>query len=328
MFIYKMKFPLVLSFLLSLIIFTSCGEDVETPVTPPPLKSIVQTALGTPELSTLVAAVKKAGLIEVISAPGAKTVFAPNNEAFSKLLKDLEVTSLEQVDEATLKSILLHHVIIGTTIKKADLSDTYVNTASTVNFGGKEEPLSLRVATADGVKFNGTAKPVATDISATDGIIHVIDKVMLPPTVVDLAAGNDNFSSLVAALKDKRHTTKFLEILNGDGPFTVFAPTNEAFKAFLDGKELKDIPVETLAKVLKYHVIKGSNIQADQLKAGAVATLLDGQNITIDLTDGAKIKTSSQQTVNIVATDVQGKNGVVHVINKVLMPTTEAKARQ
>ena len=152
--------------------------------------------------------------------------------------------------------------------------------------------------------------------------MHVIDKVMLPPNVVALALNNEVFTSLVAALTDIRHTTDFIATLSGNGPFTIFAPTNDAFQALLDSNSdwnsLADVPITTLEAVLLYHVVNGANVQSDQLTNGDVDTL--GGTITIDLTSGAQIKTTSEQTVNIILVDVQGSNGVVHAIDTVLIP--------
>ena len=149
---------------------------------------------------------------------------------------------------------------------------------------------------------------------------------MLPPNVVTLALNNDGFTSLVAALTDSRHTTDFVSILSGDGPFTVFAPTNDAFQDLLDSDQnwnsLADVPIATLDAVLKYHVVNGANVQGNQLSNGDVFVL--GGSITIDLSTGVQIKTTSNQTVNIIVSsatnDVQGTNGVVHAIDTVLLP--------
>ena len=147
---------------------------------------------------------------------------------------------------------------------------------------------------------------------------------MLPPSIVTLALNNSGLTSLVAALTDTRHTTDFVSVLNGDGPFTVFAPTNAAFQALLDSNDdwngLGDVPIATLDAVLKYHVVNGANVQAIQLSDNQEITMLSGGMLTVDLTDGAKLETSSNQSVVISLTDVQGTNGVIHVVDNVLLP--------
>jgi transforming growth factor-beta-induced protein len=252
-----------------------------------------------------------------LSGDGSFTVFAPTNEAFQALLdSNADWNSVEDIPVETLQAVLLFHVL-SAEVRSTDLSDTYVNTLST---GPNDESLSLQVEVTGDIEFNGDAKPVVVDVEASNGVVHVIDKVMLPPNVVTLALNNAGFTSLVAALTDSRHTTDFVEVLTGDGPFTVFAPTNDAFQALLDSNadwnSLEDIDISVLEAVLLYHVV-GANVQSDELSNGDVPTL--GGTITIDLTNGAQIKTSTQ-TVNIILTDVQGWNGVVHAIDTVLLP--------
>ncbi|MFY7671750.1 fasciclin domain-containing protein [Tenacibaculum sp. MEBiC06402] len=288
-------------------------------------KDITDLAIATPDLSILVQALQKANLVAALQADGPFTVFAPTNAAFQALLdSNASWNSLDDIPVDVLTNVLLFHVVSGN-IKSTDLSDTYVNTLAT---GPNSEALSLQVEVTGGIEFNGDSKPVSglIDIEASNGVVHVIDKVMMPANVVTLALNNAGFTSLVAALTDSRHTTDFVSILSGDGPFTIFAPTNAAFQALLDSNaswnSLADIPIATLDAVLKYHVINGANVQADQLTNGDVTTL--GGTITIDLTSGAQIQTSSMQTVNILVgaatNDVQGTNGVIHAVDTVLLP--------
>lgn len=288
-------------------------------------KDITDLAIATPDLSILVQALQRANLVGALQADGPYTVFAPTNTAFQALLdSNADWNSLDDIPVDVLTNVLLFHVINGN-VTSDMLSDTYVNTLAT---GPNSEPLSLQIEVTGGIEFNGDANPVSgsINIAASNGTIHVIDKVMLPPNVVTLALNNAGFTSLVAALTDSRHTTDFVSILSGDGPFTIFAPTNAAFQALLDSNDswnsLADIPIATLDAVLKYHVVNGANVQADQLTNGDVTTL--GGTITIDLTSGAQIQTSSMQTVNILVgaatNDVQGTNGVIHAVDTVLLP--------
>ncbi|HRZ77505.1 MAG TPA: fasciclin domain-containing protein, partial [Bacteroidales bacterium] len=217
--------------LISMFVLASCDKDENDPMDPmPKQKNIVETAMANDNLSILVAAIQQAGLVDALSADGPFTVFAPTNDAFMALLNANPAwTSLEDIDEATLRAVLLYHVTSGE-VMAADLSDTYVSTLSpAIN----DEPLSLQVSTTGGVMFNGSSKPVTTDIMASNGLIHVIDKVMLPQNVVGLALNNPVFSSLVAALTRSDLTTDYVGILSGAGPFTVFAPTNDAFAELL-----------------------------------------------------------------------------------------------
>ena len=293
---------------------SSCSDDdsiIET-------NTIVDVAVNN-NLSSLVAAVTKADLADTLSGSGPFTVFAPTNAAFQALLdSNANWSSIDDIPVETLRSVLLFHVL-NSTVASGDLSDTYVSSLST---GPNDESISLQVEVTGGVEFNGDANPVVVDVNASNGIVHVIDKVMLPPNVVTLALNNAGFTSLVAALTDSRHTTDFVAVLSGAGPFTVFAPTNAAFQALLDSNtewnSVADIPVATLEVVLLYHVVNEANVQSGQLSNGDVTTL--GGTITIDLTTGAQIVTSSDQTVNIIITDVQGTNGVIHAVDSVLLP--------
>lgn len=300
--------------------FMSCNDDEEPDPGPEP-QSIVDIASGNADLSILVDALSSANLVSTLEGDGPFTVFAPTNAAFQDLLdSNADWNALSDIPNDVLTSVLLFHVL-GAEVNAADLSDSYVTTAST---GPNDEQLTLQIDVTDGVKFNGDSNPITTDISASNGVVHTIDKVMLPPSVVNLALNNPSFSILVAALTDSRHTTDFVSVLSGEGPFTVFAPTDAAFVALLesnaDWNGLADIPIETLDAVLKYHVVNGANVQSDELSDDQSVGMLSGGNTTIDLSDGAKIETSSGQSINIILTDVQGTNGVIHAVDTVLLP--------
>jgi transforming growth factor-beta-induced protein len=316
MFTKNFKTVLTLSLLLCFSFFTSCSDDDVIEEKP---KDIVELASVTPTLSTLVAAVLKAGLVDALKGDGPLTVFAPTNDAFQALLdSNSSWNSLDDIPAETLKNVLLFHVLTSK-VKSNNLSDTYVNTLAV---GPNDENLSLQVETTGGVEFNGDSKPVTVDVEATNGIVHIIDKVMLPPNVVTLALNNAGFSNLVAALTDTRHTTDFVSVLTGAGPFTVFAPTNKAFEELLDSNaswnSIGDIPIATLDAVLKYHVVNGANVQSNELTNNQEITMLSGDKVTVDLSSGAKLETTSNQSVVISSTDVQGANGVIHVVDSVL----------
>jgi uncharacterized surface protein with fasciclin (FAS1) repeats len=297
----------------------SCSNNDEPTIE---TNTIVDVAVNN-NLTSLVAAATRADLASILSSSGSYTIFAPTNDAFQALLDSNPAwNTINDIPVATLRAVLLFHVL-ETEVKSTDLSDTYVNTLSV---GPNEEQLSLQIEVTSGVTFNGNATPITVDVQASNGIVHVINKVMLPPNVVTLALNNDGFTSLVSALTDTRHSTDFVSILNADGPFTVFAPTNAAFQALLDSNSawntLADVPIATLDAVLKYHVVNGLNVQSDQLTNGVISVI--GGSITVDLSNGAQIKTTSNQTVNILVgaatNDVQGTNGIIHAIDTVLLP--------
>lgn len=298
---------------LALATFSSCGDDE------PMELSIVETAQFDEELSSLVAALTQANLVTTLSGDGPFTVFAPTNAAFQALLdSDPAWDELSDIPNDVLTSVLTFHVVSGRVLAE-DLVDGYEPTLSA---GPNGEGVSLKVDVTGGVKFNNTATPTATDIITTNGVVHKIDQVMMPPNVVGLALANPIFSSLVAALTDTRHTTDFVGTLSGDGPFTVFAPTNAAFQALLDSNSdwnsLADIDIDVLANVLSYHVVAGVNAQSDELMDGQSIDAFSGGTLTINLDGGVKVETTGGQSVLVDVADVQGSNGVVHAIGSVL----------
>lgn len=299
-----------------LFVFTSCNDD-EADATP---MDIVDTALAAENLSTLVAALEQANLVSTLQQDGPFTVFAPTNDAFQALLdSNDDWNSLSDIDNDLLANVLKFHVLAAD-VTASQLTDSYVTTLAT---GANSEQVVLQIDVTGGVKFNGSAEPVTTDIDATNGTVHIIDEVMLPPNVVELALNNPAFSSLVAALTREDVETDYVSVLTGDGPFTVFAPTNEAFQALLDSNDdwnaLGDIPVGTLEAVLNYHVVSGANRQSDELSNGDELTTLNG-TLTVDTSNGVSLGTSSGQSVPVAIPNVQGTNGVVHAIGTVLIP--------
>lgn len=305
--------------LMSGMLLVSCSDDDDEDTTPE-VMNIVETAQNNTDLSILVDALTQADLVSTLQGNGPFTVFAPTNDAFQALLdSNPDWDSLSDIDNDLLTTVLLFHVL-GAEVASGDLTDSYVTTAAT---GPNDEQLTLQIDVTGGVAFNGSAEPVTTDVEATNGIVHIINEVMLPPNVVDFALNNNNFSSLVAALTRAGLTTDYVAVLTGDGPFTVFAPTNQAFQNLLDSNmdwnELGDIPVATLEAVLNYHVVSGANVQSDQLTDDQTVMTLGG-DLTVDLSSGAALETTSGQTVNISLTDLQGTNGVVHVVDEVLLP--------
>jgi uncharacterized surface protein with fasciclin (FAS1) repeats len=292
---------------------SSCKDDGDS-VKVTTLYDILQT---TPELSSLRAAVDRAGLASTLNDPEAElTVFAPTNDAFATLLNG---AALESVPVADLKNILLNHVVSGV-VKSTDLTTGYV--PSLLTYNNSNIPVNMYVNLASGVKINDATVTTA-DVEADNGVAHIVNKVIVPPTVVNHALNNPNFSSLVAALTRPDLGVDYVALLSGPGPFTVFAPTNAAFASLLTelgGIGLNDVPAATLNAVLQYHVVNGANVRANTLVDEQVVTTFGGSTFKVDLTGGAKIIDGQNRTSNIIITDVQGTNGVVHAIDKVLLP--------
>lgn len=307
----KLLFGLFLA-LGAVLAFTACKDDDEQ-------KNIVELAQGDANLSTLVAALQRAGLVNALSGSDQLTVFAPTNAAFASLLTSLGYAKLEDVPVDALKNILLNHVVSGE-VKSSALTTGYVKTL--LPYGATNSYLSNYVDLTSGVKIGG-ARVTTADVDASNGVVHIIDKVIVPPTVVNQALNNPNFSTLVAALTRSGLGVDYVSILSGAGPFTVFAPTNAAFAALLTElgvASLNDIPAATLNNVLQYHVVNGANVLSAQLTDEQIVTSLEGSTFKIDLTGGAKIVDAKGRVANIIATDVQATNGVVHAIDKVILP--------
>lgn len=299
-------------------IFIACGEkDDET--TP---KNIVQTAQANSDLSSLVAALSRAGLVDALNAAGPFTVFAPTNAAFSAFLSANGFAKLEDVPVPVLQQILLNHVVSGEVRAAAVPTEGYAKTLAT--FGTTTSNLSILLQkSAGGVSINKDVKVTTADVLASNGVVHVVDKVIGLPTVVNHALNNANFSTLVAALTRPGLGVDYVGLLSGAGPFTVFAPTNAAFAALLTElnlTSLDQVDNATLNAVLQYHVLNGANVLASQLTNGQVVTTFGTGTFTINLTGGAKIVDAKGRSTNIIITDVQGSNGVVHAIDKVLLP--------
>jgi transforming growth factor-beta-induced protein len=290
---------------------TAAPATTAAPTTTVALGDIVEVASGNADFSTLVAAVQAAGLVETLQGEGPFTVFAPTNDAFAALPEGLVDALLLPENVETLKAILTYHVVPG----KVLAADVAAGDVATVQ--GENVTLS----TAGGVKVN-ESNVIATDVMASNGVIHVIDSVLVPPTVdvaallagdiVEVASGNADFSTLVAAVQ----AAGLVETLQGDGPFTVFAPTNEAFAALPEGLVdalLLPENVEVLQAILTYHVVPAKVLAAD-VADGEVATV-QGEEVTLSTAGGVKVNEAT-----VVATDVMASNGVIHVIDSVLVP--------
>jgi len=285
----------------------SCGDDDVTVNEP---QTIVDIAGGDAQFSTLVSALDRVGLVSTLAGNGTFTVFAPTNAAFDALGVDLN-----SISDAALTDILLYHVL-GATVQSSAIADgqTYVSTASTGAPNGNSLSLLVEKGSA-GVRLNNAAQVTTADITASNGVIHVIDQVLMPLDVVGHAVANENFTSLVGALGAA--SGDLVSVLSSDGPFTVFAPLNSAFEAIAD--VAATLTTDQLAAVLTYHVVSG-NVMSTDLSNGMSAPTVNGEEVSFDLTDGAKIVDANGNRAHIVLTDVQATNGVIHVLDAVILP--------
>ena len=313
-----------ISLLALAIVFTSCSDDDDNQTTPPVSNTIVDIVAGNPDFSTLGSALAITDLTSVLASDGPFTVFAPTNDAFANFLTANGFATLEDVPVDALASTLLNHVV-GGAVNAADLSTGYINTSATFN-GEADAPLSMYVNTSNGVMLNGISSVTTADVSADNGVIHIVDAVITLPSVVTFAAADAaTFSELVGALtrEDQPDYVSVLTTANGTAPapFTVFAPTNQAFTnlyAELDGVNgLNDIPADILTATLNTHVVAGANVRAEDLVTGEVATLGDALQIDAET---AIITDPNGRTSQVIVTNVQAANGVIHAIDTVLLP--------
>ncbi len=284
------------------------------------LPNIVDHALANGALTSLVGALTAGGntaFTDLLSnGDETFTVFAPINSAFE---------AFQNPNGNQIANILSNHVVVGAAAFSADLTNSYINTAAENADGDK---LSLYINTDDGVTFNGSGGVVAGnfDIVATNGVVHAVSEVIDIPTIVTFAAADPNFSTLLTALTELTPGTDFASVLstpNGTdpAPFTVFAPTNAAFAA------LAAVPEEALlTQVLLHHVIGGANIVSGDLSNGLVSpATLEGDTLTFSIAEDDSVTItdgSGVMDIGIIAVDVQAGNGVIHAINKVMIPDT------
>ncbi|UZO80476.1 fasciclin domain-containing protein [Aquimarina sp. ERC-38] len=294
--------------------------------------TIVETAIGDEDLSSLVAALEKADLVGILNGPGPFTVLAPTNQAFANLLDNLNVASLDDLTAEQLRPVLLNHVIAGKILTAETLTTAgngYDTTAATYDDGDSDTmnnpALSIYFTTEGGVTFNGISTVMTADIRATNGIIHKVDEVITLPTVATFAVANENLSTLVAALTTLTPSTDFPSILSrtadeSDGinpPFTVFAPTNDAFAAI-------SVPTDEaqVAAILQAHVISGANVRSSMLAdvEGDVGTLNGDVTIVANPPTVQGSDNEDPVEINTDFVDIQAINGVIHVVNGVILP--------
>jgi transforming growth factor-beta-induced protein len=266
---------------------------------------IVDTAVAAGSFKTLAAALQAAGLVDALKGKGPFTVFAPTDEAFAKLPAGTVESLLKPENKDKLVAILTYHVVGASVLAK----DVKAGSVATLN--GQQ----IDIKTSSGVMVDG-AKVTSTDIMATNGVIHVIDSVILPSDkdIVTTAVEAGSFKTLAMLLEK----AGLVDALKGKGPFTVFAPTDAAFaklpKETVDSL-LKPENKERLASILKYHVVSGRVFGAAAAKGATVATL-QGQNVTTQSSAGKVMV----QNATVVTPDIDASNGVIHVIDTVIMP--------
>jgi uncharacterized surface protein with fasciclin (FAS1) repeats len=316
------KVPMLLS---ASIWLTACGGS-DDPAPHPNLATVAQQQ----GFNALLSAATKAGLSSSLADPTTSvTVLAPSDAAFAKLATQLGFTDatamVNGLDAATLGKVLSYHVIAGKKPASELVKSATVSTAYAYPSAGTAS--TLKITAGATVKFTDAALTDATvttaDVNASNGIIHAVDKVLVPPgvlTVLQMAQVNPSFSVLGSAVK----SANLSATLNGAGPFTVFAPTDTAFTAALtelgltSAQLLANTPL--LTQVLTYHVVSGKVARA-QVPLGKAVTTVEGSILKVDAAGmDLQITDGRNRLSKIVATDVMASNGIIHVVDKVLLP--------
>lgn len=310
----KSKFKLLLSVVvLSSTFLISCNDDDDNISTPSENYNVVEIVQAIPGLSTLNSAILAAGLETALASEGPFTLFAPTNAAFA----NLDPATLNNIisTPSLLTALLQYHVVSGYVT-----SDQLTNGDVPTLLSGQ----SIAVNVDSGVTLNSTAQVLEADVIGTNGVVHIIDQVLLPEdfvaqTIVQIAASNPDFSTLVSILTKPELADLLAAANDPTQDLTVLAPTNDAFNALLAALEkdsIDDLPVTLLREIVMYHIL-GMSVESSELTDGAmVETLLMDEFVTVNIS-GNEVKINDS---NVIAADVKAINGVIHVLDAVLVP--------
>jgi transforming growth factor-beta-induced protein len=291
--------------------FGGGGDSPAQPATKAPKKNIVETAVGAGQFDTLVSLVQKAGLAETLSGKGPYTVFAPTDKAFEKV--PAETLAKLGDDPEALKRVLLYHVADGRYPAARVVREDSINTLA-----GPRVDVQVR---GDVVRVGG-ARVIMPDVRASNGVIHAINRVLIPPTkpaarapkknIVETAVAAGQFDTLVSLVKQ----AGLAETLSGKGPYTIFAPTDKAFKK-VPADTLKALgdDRDALERVLLYHVADGRYPAARVARKQSIETLA-GPRLKVQVR-GDVVRVGGAR---VITPDVRASNGIVHAINRVLIP--------
>lgn len=293
----------------------ACGDsdDVEGPMEPVGPGSLAEVASDDPRLTTLVAALEAAGLDASLETAGPFTVFAPDNDAFAGLPDGWVDNLLLPENEDLLDRVLTYHVaggaVLSSTLTDGQEITTLEGSVITVGIDGSTITLTDESDRVVGI--------VEADIEASNGVLHIVDDVFLPGLDVVETAQLAGYGTLVSLVE----TAELTETLQGEGPFTIFAPSNEALEAITaEG--------EDLSEVLTYHVVAGAALQAGDLTDGQVLTTVQGEELTIgvdapqDAPLTVTVTDANGNSYEVEEADLVATNGVIHGIGGVLLPAS------
>ena len=310
--------------LILLITFLSCSKE-ETEVIEPAQSTLYDLVANSMNYSYLEAALRMTNLDEVLVGDDVYTLYAPDNNAFIGFLMRSGFNSLEEVPRETLKQILLNHVMIGQ-MEYRDFKSGYFQTAATSAANGNAMSIYINQVNMR-VTLNGESRIVQGNVRASNGIIHVVDRIIPLPSLVTFILADPLLYNLAVALTRNDLTVDFTAVLstqNGTSPapFTVFAPNNLAFLDLLTElgvDRLSAIDEPTLNSTLNHHVVGEINTLSSDLSDNLLINTLEGE-ITANVTGGASLTDGNNRVSNIIVVDVQANNGVLHIIDKVILP--------
>jgi uncharacterized surface protein with fasciclin (FAS1) repeats len=316
----------ILLLVFSIAFLASCNTD-DGGVQPAD-STIAEIVANSTNLSTLQRALVRANLESTLQASGSLTLFAPTNAAFEIFLANANFANIDEVPVPVLQQLLLNHVV-GARIDESLLRVIGKNYTETRADGpSANTKLALYFdATAATIVLNGTSDIVDADLPATNGLVHLVDAVIDLPTLATFVQANDAFSQLVTALTTATPATNFMTTLSGSTAHTLFAPADAAIDELLDSNpawtKVDDIDEALLTAILEHHLVSG-NLRSDDINDDDTAVSLEGDLLTfstangrLDITDG-----SGNEQITVVVADIQANNGVLHAVEKVLMPDT------
>ena len=289
-----------------------------------PDNSLLVEAQSRTNLTTFVEALERADLDGTLDGSTELTVFAPTNTAFVQFMGENGYATLNDIPVEVLRELLLNHTMTGS-IETSEMVTGFRKTmakgaASNTNF------LDMYMDASSGYKINGTSTIITPNVHANNGILHLVDKVIAMPSIMTFVKAHGDLDTLESAL-GLHADMGFVATLEADGanaPYTLFAPTDEAFASYLteiDLPGLNSILYDDLSTTLQYHVGTGANSLSSGFTNNQSFETMSGQNFTITLTGGGKKITDVNSRVsNLVKTDIQAYNGVIHLVDKVLMP--------
>jgi uncharacterized surface protein with fasciclin (FAS1) repeats len=315
-----MKINLLLKiFSLSLIIIlSSCdySDDAGQPIDPTP--STFEIIANSEDHNILEQILIETGLDDILNS-GTYTIFAPDDEAFQAI-------DTSDLSDDEVVNILLNHVITGNA-SSTDFGNGYIKTNATESFSGDNNFIDLYVNVDSDLTLNGSANVTVSDNEANNGTVHVVDAVIMLADVETLTKFNPNFSNLAAALDQQNLLSTLSTNFNtSPAPFTVFGPNNTAFENFIaedNGFETIEqiLDYANLTDVLTYHVLPEAGVRENNISDGISPMTIQGETFTINTTNGVVITDQNERLTNVTTTNITASNGVIHVIDNVLLPT-------